>query len=114
MSDTIRASGVFKPASVQVNTAIVADVDAAVPAQFGLCLVGFACRESAATAAAATFQIVHGATGSTGTVVIPVELAANESTRDWFSPNGIDCKNGISIDWIAGTVDIELFFKVIL
>lgn len=101
-------------ASVDVNTAITADVDAAVAAAAGLRLVGFACRESAATPAVATFIIVHGATGAGGTVLVPVELSANESTRDWFGPEGIACASGLSIDWIAGTIDVELFYKVVV
>lgn len=106
-------TGIMVAASVDVNSAIVADVDAAVAAQAGLRLVGFACRESAATAAVATFIIVHGATGAAGTAVVPVELAADGSTREWFGPDGIACPNGISIDWIAGTVDVHLFYKVV-
>lgn len=54
-----QGTGLNVGASVDVNTAIVADVDAAVAAAAGLRLVGFACRESAATAAAATFVIVR-------------------------------------------------------
>ena len=98
-----------KGASVDVNAALVADADAAVAASAGLRLVGFAARESAGTAAAATFFIVHGATGAGGTVVARVELLANESAREWWWP-GIDVASGISIDWVAGTVDVELFY----
>lgn len=106
-------TGIMVAASVDVNTAIAADVDAAVAAQAGLRLVGFAARESAGVAAVATFIIVHGATGAAGTAVVPVELAADGSTREWFGPDGIACPNGISIDWIAGTVDVHLFYKVV-
>lgn len=109
----ITGTGIMVAASVDVNAAIAADVDAAVAAQAGLRLIGFATRESAATAAAATFIIVHGATAA-GTAVVPVELAANESAREWFGPDGIACPDGISIDWIAGTVDIHLFYKVVV
>lgn len=109
----IAGSGINLAASVDVNDGITADVDAAVAAVAGLRLMGFACRESAATAAAATFRIMHGATVAGGTVLVPVELAANESTRDWFGPEGIACASGLSIDVIAGTVDVELFYKVV-
>lgn len=105
--------GINAAASVDVNDAIIADVDAAVAAVAGLRLIGFACRESAATAAAATFRIVHGATAVAGTTLVPVELAANESTREWYGPDGIACAGGLSIDHIAGTVDVELFYKVL-
>jgi hypothetical protein len=106
--------GINVAASADVNTAVVADVDAAVAASAGLRLVGFAAKESAATAAAATFNIVHGATGAAGTLLVPVELSANESTRDWFGPDGIAAASGISIDWVAGQVDVVLFYKVVV
>lgn len=110
----IDGTGIYVAASVDVNSGVVADVDAAVAGVAGLRLVGFSARESAATAAAATFIIVHGATGAAGTAVAPVELALNTSTSAWFGPDGIACPNGISVDWIVGTVDIHLFFKVVL
>lgn len=103
---------VLVAASVDANAAVAADVDAAVAAATGLRLIGFASRESAATAAVASFVIVHGATAAGGTSVVPVELKADESTREWFGPDGIACPNGISIDWIAGTADINLFYKI--
>lgn len=107
-------TNVNSAASSDVNMAVVADVDAAVAAAAGLRLIGFACKESAVTAAAATFNIVHGATAAGGTLVVPVELSANESTREWFGPDGIGVPNGLSIDWVAGQVDIVLFYKVVV
>lgn len=97
-------------ASTDINTAITADVDAAVAASAGLRLKGFSARESAGTAAAATFQIVNGATGAAAGKVFVVELTANESRSEWFGPEGIDCASGISIDWIAGAVDVYLHY----
>lgn len=101
-------------ASIDVNDAITADVDAAVAATPGLRLMGFASRESAATAAVATFRLVHGATVAGGTTLYPVELSAGESRGEWFGPDGIAVPNGVSIDWIAGTVDVVLFYKVVV
>lgn len=100
-------------ASVDVNTGISADVDAAVAAQAGLRLMGFAARESAAVAAVATIVIVHGATVAGGSSVVPIELAANASASAWFGPDGIDCASGLSIDVVAGTADVNLFYKVV-
>lgn len=96
-----------------INAGISADVDAAVAAATGLKLVGFACRESAAGAAAATFVIAHGATGNGGDQVIPVELAANESKSGWYGDEGIPMANGISLNVLAGTVDVTLFYKTL-
>lgn len=98
--------------SVDVNAALVADVDAAVAAATGLVLMGYSCKESAGAAAAATFRVMHGATVAGGTEVVTQELAANGSDKTWFGPDGIACPNGISIDWIAGTVDVNLYYKV--
>lgn len=109
----ITGTGIHVGASVDVNSNVGADVDAAVAAAAGLRLVGFACREMAGTAAVAAFIIVHGATGAGGTAVVPVELAANESRSEWFGPEGIACPNGISIDWLAGAVDVHLFYKTV-
>ena len=113
--DTVvaRMNALSAAASVDVNDGITADVDAAVAAATGLRLMGYACRESDGTPAGATFRIIHGATASGGTVVVPVELAANESKSQWFGPDGIDVASGISIDWIVGTVDVELFHKTV-
>lgn len=94
---------------VSVNTNKAANVDAAIPAATGQILVGFAARESAAGAAVATFTIMHGATVGAGTSVYPVELNPNESRSEWFWP-GIDVRNGVSINVMAGTVDVDLFF----
>lgn len=108
------AVGVDIAATSVTSLAVIADADAKVAAAPGLRLVGFACRESAATAAVAAFNIVRGATVAGGTVLVPVELAANGSMSDWFGPEGIDASTGLSIDWIAGTVDIVLFYKTVL
>lgn len=100
-------------ASVDANVGIAADVDAAIAADDGLRLVGFAARESAAVAAVAAFVIVHGATAAGGTSVVPVELAADASTSEWFGPEGIACPSGVSIDIQSGTVDVDLFYKIV-
>ena len=91
---------------VDVNSAVVADVDAAVGAATGLRLIGFSARETAG--ATAQFHVVNGATGAAGTKITRVNLAANESAREWWWP-GIDAASGISIDWVSGTIDIELY-----
>lgn len=104
------AQGLGQAASYDVNAAVTADVDAAVAAASDLRLMGFAARESDGTPAVATFQIVHGATGAGGDAIIPVELAASASTFQWFGPQGIAVADGISIDHVAGTVDVTIFY----
>ena len=97
-------------AKYDVNAGITADVDAAVAAARGLKLLGFNARESDGTPAVATAYICDTDDASDGPAVIKVELAANESKTVWFGHPGIDFSNGISIDHIAGTLDITLFY----
>lgn len=101
------------PASVDANEGISADVEPAVAAATGLRLMGYSCREIAGTPAAAAFNIVHGATVSGGTNVVTVELAADKSETNWFGEAGIAADDGLSIDVVAGTVDVLLYYKVV-
>lgn len=100
-------------ASVDVNDNITADVDAAVAAATGLRLMGFCAREMAGTPAAAKAKIVHGATGAGGTVLVPITLAASQTLVVWFGDSGIACANGLSIDWVSGALDLELYYKTV-
>lgn len=100
--------------AVDVNTGILANVDAAVAAATGLVLMGYSVRESAAAAAVATVQIVHGATAAGGTAVVEVELAANESKTQWFGRDGIPVASGISLNVTAGTVDVDLYYATVV
>jgi len=102
---------ISSPSKRSVHNSISADVLLAVPAQSGLRLTGFSVRESAATAATATFRLVDGAVVAAPDVVLPIELGANESETNWFG-DGIECDNGITIDIIAGTVDLIIYYKV--
>jgi len=95
-------------ASVDVNAGITSNVDAAVAAASGLRYLGMAIRESKSVAAVATVKIYNGATVGGGTEIDVVELAADASTEHWFWP-GIDAANGISIEVIAGEVDVDVF-----
>ncbi len=100
-------------ASVDVNAAVAANVEAAVAAATNLRLMGYSCRESDGSPAVATFRIFHGATVAGGTAVVVIELAANASETVWFGPDGIDMASGISVDHIAGTFDVNLFHSTI-
>ena len=93
---------------VYANTAVTADVDLAVAASANLRFVGFGCRETAATAGVATFRILNGSIAS-GALLVPVELSPNESRLDFLLP-GLVSTNGISIDWVAGTFEIALYY----
>lgn len=106
-------AGLFKPASVNVNAAVTADVDAAVAATPGLRLVGYSAKESAGIPAAATLVIKHGATGAGGTAVAYINFAASGSTTVWLGDGGIACDSGISLDWLTGQLDVCLYYKVV-
>lgn len=109
----LSGAGIYQPCKVYKTTAKAADVDAAVAAASGLRLMGVTIRESAGSAAVATFKIVHGAAVSGGSVLVPIELAANASEEMWFGPNGIACASGLSIDRVAGTADIYLYYTTV-
>lgn len=97
--------------SVYTAAASAADVEPAVAAAGGLRLVGWSIRESAGSEAVATARIMNGATVGGGTAVAQIELAASNSKDHWMWP-GVDCRNGISIDRIAGTYDICIYYAV--
>ena len=100
-----------KAASVVVSEGINTDQENTVPGATGLRLVGWSARESAGTPAVATFGIMNGATVAGGANILRVELAANESSGEWYGPEGIDAANGLTIDHIAGTFDLYLYHK---
>lgn len=99
-------------AIVELNAAVGADVDAAVAANEGLVLYGYSVRESDGTPAVAAANIVNGATGAAAGKVVYIELAANASETVWFGERGIECPLGLSVDWIVGTIDILLYYKL--
>lgn len=96
------------------NSAVAADVDnaVAVVANKQLRLMGYSARESDGTPAVATFLIRDNTVGSSGDIIIYGELAANGSETVWFGDSGIVFGTGISIEHVAGTFDITLFYKV--
>lgn len=112
--DAIDSTGLYQGAVVDVNSAVAANVDAAVAAATGLRFVGYSVRESDGTPAVATATIVKGTTGAGGTVLAIIELAANGFDTKWFGPEGLDvATGGISINHLAGTLDVMIYTKTI-
>lgn len=103
--------GIMVAATAVVSAAATTDADALVAAATGLRLIGFSIVETAG--AAATLKIIHGATGAGGTELVGVNLAASESTSDWFGPEGIAAASGLSIDRITGTTRVVLYYKTV-
>lgn len=80
------------------STAADVQVIAATP---NLRLMGYSFQENAGTAA--SFVIRNGTTAS-DTPLAYVALAAGESVRDWFGPNGKIAAAGIFFDRVTGTI----------
>jgi hypothetical protein len=112
--DVTRTSGtgIFAAANTYYNSAVSADVDAAVAAVAGLRLLGFSVRETAG--ATASLRIVNGATGAAAGKTQCINLAANESAGDWFGPQGIASPLGLSVDWISGAFEITLHHTTVV
>jgi len=102
----------FTAAKLANSTAVVADVNALVTAQGGLKIMGYSVQESAGVPAAASLRIVNGAT-SAGTTTVFQKLVASQSVTTWFGDNGLECPNGITVDWISGQFDITIYYLII-
>lgn len=110
------ASAYTMPTSGTVATATAvatgsADV-AAVAAATGLRLLGYSVRESAGSAAVASFNLRNGSTVA-GAIVAVEELAADTAKTVWFGGNGIACASGIFLDRVAGDTEIVIYHAAI-
>jgi hypothetical protein len=63
--------------------------------------------------ALATLRIMNGATVGGGAVMANIKLALSTSQTQWFGTDGIECPNGVTIDFVAGQFDITVFYKVL-
>jgi hypothetical protein len=63
-------------------------------------LLGYSFSEEAGAAAK---LILRDGNGTSGRVLAVISLAAGESTRDWFGPDGIQVNTGLYVDRTAGT-----------
>ena len=64
--------------------------------------MGFSFRETAGSTA--TIQIYDNASAASGVLLDTISLAANESAREWYGPQGIRAANGVYCD-VTGTVE---------
>ena len=88
-----------------LQATLVANADAIIAATAGLRLVGWHAKETAS--AAATFNIVNGATGAGGAQIVPVVLASDGSDKEWLWP-GLDISDGLSLNRLTGQCDVYL------
>lgn len=65
---------------------------------------GFAVRETAGSTAVLKLRAIS----SSGIIVIPVSLSANESAREYFD-HGIVFDRGIFEDWVSGAYEGTVF-----
>jgi hypothetical protein len=63
-------------------------------------LLGWSFSEEAGAAAK---LILRDGNGTSGRILAVVSLAAGESNREWFGPDGIQVNTGIYVDRTAGT-----------
>lgn len=73
-------------------------------------LLGWAVRETTGVAAAA-LSIYTGA-GDSGELVVPINLAASESSRDWLGDPGIYCPKGLYVAIEAGSVTVVVWVRI--
>jgi hypothetical protein len=100
-------------ADVTLVAAAAVNTDAAIAADPLLRLLGYTIKET--VAAAAEFEVVHGATGAGGTGLgAHHHLVASESKERWFGPSGVKIPNGLSIRRAAGTAKVALYTKKVI
>lgn len=107
----VTGGGIYVAATITPVASGTADVQG-IAAAANTRLVGWSITEDAATAAAAEVILRHGTLVS-DPIIAQVNLAANESIRDWFGPDGIGVANGVFVDRVSGTTALTLFTKVV-
>jgi hypothetical protein len=72
-------------------------------------LVGYAVRETTGTAGAQV-RFRSGTTVSGTTLGAGVTLAANESVREWFAPNGINVPTAVFLERVSGSTEVTVYW----
>jgi hypothetical protein len=70
-------------------------------------LMGFAVRETTGVTPATVELRAHDAAGD---LIVPINLAAGASTRDWFAGGGINFADGLFVV-VTGSVDGAVFLR---
>lgn len=100
--------GSMAGAEISSNKGISANVEPAVAAQTGLRLCGYSVK---AIAGQGDAIIYRGATVAGGTPIVNVDLPINTSETKWLGESGIKCSDGISIEVLAGILNVILYHK---
>jgi hypothetical protein len=54
---------------------------------------------------------LYDGTGTNGALIVPVDLLAGESTRDWLSGSGIAAESGLYLHVAAGSVEGSVWYS---
>lgn len=77
--------------------------------QFSAKLGGFAIRNMSSSSTAA--MDFYDGTDTTGNAIVPITLAANESTREYWWPGGVLFKNGVYANVTSGEIKGSIFYR---
>lgn len=70
-------------------------------------LFGYSIKEDAASTAT---LVIRDGTSNSDTAVSYINLASDESVRDWFGPQGIKITTGIWIERVTGTSSLTIWY----
>lgn len=76
---------------------------------FSVRLMGWTAAETSGSAGC-TINVYDGA-DTTGAIVLPIKLASGQSSTDWYGPNGIVFKNGVTVSMGSGQSEGSVFFS---
>jgi hypothetical protein len=54
---------------------------------------------------------LYDGTGTNGALIVPIDLLASESTRDWLSGSGIGAMAGLYLHVVKGTVQGSIWYS---
>jgi len=80
-------------------------------AEFGFAVVLHGWALANTSPAASTEIDLYDGTDTSGTVLFPVTLAANESSREWFGDRGVLFRNGLYLNVASGGVKGCVFYR---
>lgn len=69
---------------------------------------GFNARE---TSGAPASLIIHHGIGPGDPALSTITLAAKESRNDWPEEGGTAAPNGIFIEWVSGSIELNLYYR---
>lgn len=90
------------PIPGSVNGAAASSVVSSSPGR----LAGFGLAETAGVGA--TIRL-HDGTDTSGDVIMRIDLAANESAREWYMPHGIGFTYGLFVEIVSGAIEGSVY-----